>query len=170
MAKLSTKAEIRSKAAELAQLSPVIPVPIINIVDRYGVTVLEHNLNDNDSGLLVIKNQRPIIVVNRQHHPHRQHFTLAHELGHLLLHFDRSEDMFHRDQRSSQGTNRFEVQANNFAAQLLMPEYALLEHFSGQTFDVFDPRYSRKVMNLAKTFEVSQQAMSLRLQQLGLLI
>ena len=170
MAKLSTKAEIRNKAEELAQLSPVTPIPIRDIVDRHGVTVLEHNLNDNDSGLLVIKNRHPIIVVNRQHHPHRQRFTLAHELGHLLLHFDRSEDMFHRDQRSSQGIHRFEIQANDFAAQLLMPKYALLKHFSGQTFDAFDPKYSRKVTNLAKTFEVSQQAMSLRLQQLGLLV
>lgn len=37
------------------------------------------------------------------HHPHRQRFTLAHEVGHYLLHFDEAEEVFHRDMRSSRG-------------------------------------------------------------------
>lgn len=171
MAHLSTKSVIRSTATNLVQLFPdVPPVPIEQIIDANHITVLEHALDDNDSGLLVIKNGRPVIVVNKTHHERRRRFTLAHELGHYLLHFDKNEDTFHRDRRSSQGKDRFEIQANDFAAQLLMPEFALTRALMGERLDTFDPIFSSKVEETADIFQVSPQAMSIRLQQLGLLV
>jgi hypothetical protein len=67
---------------------------------------------------------RPLILVERSDHPTRQRFTLAHELGHLLLPWhlggafacDTATD--HPD--FSPAAN-FEPEANRFAAELLLP-------------------------------------------------
>jgi len=54
-------------------------------------------------------------------------FTIAHEIGHFILHHGES-DLFidttyvaFRDSESTKGENRAEIQANQFAAALLMP-------------------------------------------------
>lgn len=67
---------------------------------------------------------RPLILVERSDHPTRQRFTLAHELGHLLLPWhlggafacDTATD--HPD---FSPTANFEPEANRFAAELLLP-------------------------------------------------
>lgn len=53
---------------------------------------------------------RPMIVLSRKGNPMRQRFSVAHELGHLLLHPD-----------PAPGDGRHEREANAFAAELLMP-------------------------------------------------
>ncbi len=60
----------------------------------------------------------PVIFVRKQNADSRQTFTLAHELGHLLLHKSSSIDDEH-DIRSSDGVER---EANSFAANFLVPE------------------------------------------------
>ena len=63
------------------------------------------------------------IFVNRKEYPLRQTFTVAHELGHKILHEDwaRSNDykVLKRDPTDDQDFR--EKEANAFAAQLLMP-------------------------------------------------
>lgn len=53
---------------------------------------------------------RPMIVLSGKGNPMRQRFSVAHELGHLLLHPD-----------PAPGDGRHEREANTFAAELLMP-------------------------------------------------
>jgi Zn-dependent peptidase ImmA (M78 family)/DNA-binding XRE family transcriptional regulator len=53
---------------------------------------------------------RPIIVLSRKGNPMRQRFSVAHELGHLLLHPD-----------PVPGDSRHEREASTFAAEFLMP-------------------------------------------------
>jgi Zn-dependent peptidase ImmA (M78 family) len=84
----------------------------------------------------------------------RQRFTAAHELGHLMLH--QTGTLF-RD-KTFAGT-RQETEANNFAADLLMP-LPLLQ----VQVDWVGPHTDR----LAEIFWVSRQAMSIRLQKLGI--
>ena len=83
----------------------------------------------------------------------RQRFTLAHEIGHLLLH---PLGMAYRD-ISFKGTPQ-EVQANQFAAELLMPEWMLRPALS-----ITGPDVAR----MAALFEVSEPAMAQRLDSLG---
>ena len=91
--------------------------------------------DDELSGMVYIKEGTPIIGVNSLHHPNRQRFTIAHELGHLELHrpmitssvhVDKNFPALMRDPRTATGTERIEIDANRFAAELLMPGARLL--------------------------------------------
>lgn len=94
-----------------------------------------------------------IIRYNADHAPARQRFTVAHELGHLLLH---PPGRRYRDPVSSQGIDLAEIQANNFAAGLLMPSWMINAVAPGKS-----------VLALADIFAVSEQAMQIRLKTLG---
>jgi len=62
-------------------------------------------------------------------------------------------------------TDPKEIDANQFAAELLMPKSFLLSDFSGMKGDQEDI-----VVRLAKRYKVSRQAMEYRLANLGLLV
>lgn len=85
----------------------------------------------------------------------RVRFTVAHEVGHLMLHPIGAE---FRD-ATFKGDIR-EAQANGYAASLLMPENVLYRHvrFTTPTLE-----------ELAERFAVSRTAMKIRLAKLGLL-
>jgi Zn-dependent peptidase ImmA (M78 family) len=119
--------------------------------------------------MLYRSSEGAVIGVNSLHPEVRQRFTIAHELAHLLLHqpaFQIDEHAFvaFRGLDSSKATDPSEVEANQFAAALLMPErllskciLALGEH----------PDAERAISELSKRFEVSQEAMTIRLTRLG---
>src|SRR5258706_1475775 len=123
------------------------------------------------SGFLLREKKVITIAVNKLHHPNRQRFTIAHECGHLHLHADQGDRLwvdkayttvFFRDATSSTGDKLAEIQANQFAAGLLMPEVLLEEHLTQELSDI-------DIFRLALRFQVSEQAMTLRLVSLGLL-
>ena len=119
--------------------------------------------------MAVIKDGEAIIGVNSLHHPNRQRFTIAHEIGHLVLHRDLllegvhvdKEFKLNRNEDSSTGTNLQEVEANQFASELLMPERLIEEALQGKGVDIDDE--DGLVTELAKKFRVSTGAMKLRL-------
>lgn len=148
-----------------------IPVDIGEIIRTEGIVLQEESLEDDVSGMLVIKDSQVTIGVNSCHHPNRRRFTMAHELGHYVLHrsssnvfFDESL-LFFRNQKSSEGTQRQEIEANNFAAELLMPEPAIRQRLENP-IDAFN---DKEVSSLASEFNVSSQALTIRLTKLGLL-
>src|SRR5580765_6489946 len=64
------------------------PVPVKEIAARLGAKVQQQQAAEDLSGFLYRDRKRKltIIGVNSAHHPNRQNFTAAHELGHFLLH------------------------------------------------------------------------------------
>jgi len=104
------------------------------------------------------------IGANINHPPVRQRFTIAHELGHYLLHlglsshFDRDYRVNYRSAESSEATNVEEIEANFFAASLLMPRQFLEVDDAVKALDS-----DASVEKLAKRYAVSRHAMSLRL-------
>ena len=78
----------------------------------------------------------------------RQRFTIAHELGHLFLH---DLGIMYRDYS---GTPE-EIQANRFAADLLVPWWML---------DVAKKAVGRNPSELARLFQVSEQMMRIRMR------
>jgi len=111
-----------------------------------------------------------IIGVNKTHPINRQRFTLAHEVGHLVMHshiinkvhVDRTlNQRLHRDGRSKIGEERIEIDANRFAAELLMPSELLKEDAKSAFIDP-----DEGPTELASLYEVSTQAMSIKLMQL----
>ncbi|HYF78895.1 MAG TPA: ImmA/IrrE family metallo-endopeptidase [Symbiobacteriaceae bacterium] len=117
-----------------------------------------------------------LVVVEATHHEHRRRFSIAHEVGHFVLHYlprtapggifaCTSQDMETNAVPAGGGSAarlrhyRQEVEANQFAGELLMPEpsvRAMYKVTGGQ------------VLKLARHFNVSPKAMEVRLDRLGL--
>lgn len=148
------------------------PVPVDEIAESRGLTVRYVPLDDELSGMIFVKDDVPIVVVNSLHHPNRQRFTLAHECGHFELHMsdigadvhvDKKYFVMARDGNSAKGFDRKEIDANRFAAELLVPRSLLLSELRGRIVDVEDDAL---IAELARTFEVSTQMMSIRIGEL----
>jgi Zn-dependent peptidase ImmA (M78 family) len=145
------------------------PVPIFQLAEKLGIEVVPDHLEPDVSGMLYRGQGRAIILVNKLNAPIRQRFTVAHEIGHFVLH---PGDAFvdFRDTRSSTGLDRHEREANRFAADLLMPEEWVYEAFKEVVLEA-KPRASTddSILMLAKRFDVSAEAMRFRLVNLGVL-
>lgn len=149
--------------AEYGVSSP--PVPIEDIIKKHGVEIRVGKLDDI-SGFIVRENQKVLIGVNRTHPPTRRRFTLAHEFGHFLLHpgrstwYDKDYRVNLRSELSSKAEDVEEIEANFFAACILMPIGFLRNDKTVRLVDIED---GDAVKGLAKKYGVSTQAMNLRL-------
>ena len=150
----------------------VAPVPVESIATALGADVRYSPFDEELSGMVYIKGTTPIIGVNSVHHPHRQRFTIAHEVGHLLLHRDLIANQVHidkrfpvlmRDENSATGTQRMEMEANSFAAELLMPRFLLVPMLRRNGFDIDD---ERPLEELARKFRVSKLALDYRIRNI----
>ena len=95
------------------------------------------------------------IYVNRDEPALRQTFTVAHELGHKILHPDWvATDDYRVYRRGNQVQDEHETEANAFAASLLMPRFMM------------DRCYELPVPDISQVFAVSVPAVKARLQHL----
>lgn len=164
------RAGLRARALREKHGTTELPIDVRQLARLEGVVVDPADLGDEVSGVLIKSEGRAVIGVNGRDAPTRQRFTIAHELGHFLLHSDR--DLFvdkqfivhRRDGNSSTGQDPLEVEANQFAAELLMPADKVRDLFNRHPFDFDDETALRK---LASTFGVSPMAMAVRLSSLG---
>lgn len=188
MSRLSA-AEIERKAQQVLRNAGAltIPVDLDRVLQSLNVRVHDEDMDDETAGVLIVKGEQRHILVNKEHPKNRKRFTIAHELGHLVLHddeangdasgqrmfIDRQIRVYQRvgeassavyQEEGSLTTVQQEREANSFASCLLMPAphvtTAALER------DLFD---EISVASLARNFGVSEQAMSIRLQQLQVL-
>lgn len=143
------------------------PVPIKKIARAFDLELQFHSFDKEDfSGILVREGKKSILGVNVSHHPNRQRFTIAHEIGHFLLHegdrvfVDRSYNVSLRSSTSSLGTDVEEIEANTFASLLLVPERFLSKDLEAAEVDLEN---KVAIGHLAKKYKVSPQAMTLRL-------
>lgn len=172
MTRKANIAGARAAARELLKKHGVqtFPVNVEKIAKSEGVRVEYAPLDGELSGLAHVREGVPIIGVNMLHVPSRQRFTLAHELGHIRLHQEQIESTVHvdrgslrRDTISSAGTDPTEMEANAFAAELLMPADFVETALNGKVIDLED---DEAVAALAKRFKVSDAAMRFRLDSL----
>jgi len=152
------------------------PVAVDQIAKSKGASVVPFELGDEVSGVLVVEEDRGTIGYNVAHHKNRQRFTIAHELGHFILHLDKgkSKEMFvdkdfiikwRYEKTYTPSEFKHEQEANAFAAALLMPRDFLLNELS-------KPKYAelsetRLIEDLAKVFDVSVPAMTYRFADLN---
>ena len=140
------------------------------IARSLGATVRYAPFKGELAGMLIRDDdERGVVIgVNSLHHPNRRRFTIAHECGHLQLHegqrayVDRSPLRINRrDEVSSQATDAEEIEANRFAAELLMPYEMIMEDLLESDLDIED---EAELRDLAERYGVSLQAMTLRLR------
>ncbi|SRR5258706_1395345 len=153
------------------------PIRVQEIAVGQKINVREEELGEI-SGLIFREGSQVIIGVNSSHPPKRKRFTIAHELGHFFLHsenplfVDKVFAVKLRDHVSSEAINKDEIEANAFAAELLMPSKFLREDFSKVKSGVLD--YENEdigdaIKSLADRYDVSTHAMTVRLINLGVI-
>jgi Zn-dependent peptidase ImmA (M78 family) len=108
---------------KLLKLKPDEPViEIFNLLESSGIIVVELDEIEKFDGVsFITDNGYPTIVINKNFSNDRKRFTIAHELGHLLMHsLNNPAIPEHRDEKV------LENEANIFAAEFLMPKQYII--------------------------------------------
>jgi Zn-dependent peptidase ImmA (M78 family) len=145
-----------------------VPISVIDVATNLEIDVYEYNaMLDSISALLDYNNK--VVLINPKHKDVRKRFSIAHELGHYCLkHYDDQRAYLRTIEDNYNNNNAIvfkeyaqdqETEANEFAAELLMPEHLVLELFSK------NPDWKK----LADKFNVSSDAMWVRLSRLKLI-
>lgn len=127
------------------------------LVAKWGGTIQVATPEGNWESLRIAADRSFIIFLSPETSAVRDNFTIAHELGHLLLHTDFEAEgaiTFNRF-----GSNRAETEANWFAANLLMPK---------DDFKTVAKKLGNDPFALAGYFGVSVAAAKVRLTALSL--
>lgn len=149
---------VERTANELSAGFSAPPIPVLEIAESHGVDVVFADFGDTGekvAGFCDFENAQ--LFVNADDILTRQTFTIAHELGHWILHkayFDQHPQEYHILPRfqSVAESDAFEKEANFFAANLLVPRRLL------------EPVKSAGVSQLANIFAVSRMMMENRLK------
>jgi Zn-dependent peptidase ImmA (M78 family) len=131
---------------------PAGPVPnLTRMLEAAGVVVVHSTLGGSavDGVTFRAPGLPPLIVLNVDQPGDRMRFTLAHELGHLVMHHD-------------QPTQSMEQEANEFASAFLMPTRDIRPHFA-RRIDL------RLLAELKPVWRVSMASLLMRARSIGLL-
>lgn len=170
MSSRNAKAQVSRLLEEHGIKKP--PVAVEAIARARGAEIRYLPFDGDISGMVFRDNDRAVIGINSLHHPNRQRFTIAHEIGHMLLHkgveihVDRAFRVNLRNDVSAQAVDPEEIEANRFAAELLMPENMLVGDLKGRVIDFENEDDLRR---FAAKYRVSLQALTFRLINLGLI-
>ncbi|RNF52953.1 ImmA/IrrE family metallo-endopeptidase [Marinomonas hwangdonensis] len=150
------------------------PVDLDQLCSDLGIKLSRKRLPENMSGKIERKEENKFeITVNKKHGEYRQRFTIAHEIGHFILHRHLmgtgiTDSIAYRtsdcENKNSNIKDSHEVEANRFAAALLLPKDQVIEKYNNLTGSV-----SYKISELASYFEVSTTAMNIRLKTFRLI-
>jgi Zn-dependent peptidase ImmA (M78 family)/transcriptional regulator with XRE-family HTH domain len=131
-----------------------------DVEDRFNVDVAIEPLERGLDGLAIWRRHYSLIMVSSSIAAHRQRYTMAHELGHLMA-GDQGDIV---DENINYSRTPAETRANAFAAAFLMPAGALRtaagEH-STPTEEL--------IADLLARYRVSLDALAFRLHNLGII-
>ncbi|MBM4161834.1 MAG: ImmA/IrrE family metallo-endopeptidase [Ignavibacteria bacterium] len=128
----------------------VPPIPVVDLASWLGFQVVYLSLVEDDFSALVSTREK-LIGINSRHHRRRQRFSICHELAHILLHHPPESRCSVRE------IEVYNAEADECAAEILMPT-RLIKRWLEQTQNPFE---------LARVFDVSEQAMTRKLISLG---
>lgn len=170
---------IEERTTEILQASNAwsAPVRLDLVAEHLNLKTTASALEDNISGVLVVEGKQGAIGYNRAHSVVRQRFTIAHEIGHYVMQVmdvknTKPSQLFidkyvaYRSEESSSANDHHEIEANAFAAALLMPKEMILEELKKSDLDLDD---EDDLSTLAKKFNVSMSALSYRLINLRII-
>lgn len=163
-----SRVDVSALAADVARELGFGPGETIEpIVERLGGEIVYGDLgeDDSDSGSIRIEPSKFTINIPLNTSPLRDRFTIAHELGHYVLHYllhnrkATGKKITHmRAQRY--GSDQTEFEANWFAAAFLMPT---------DTFRAVYASLGGDILKVAEHFNVSPSAARVRAQSLSLI-
>ncbi|TSC76473.1 MAG: hypothetical protein G01um101431_606 [Parcubacteria group bacterium Gr01-1014_31] len=135
------------------------PIRIRDIVEYLKKTsdlsICPWDFGKDTDGMQLTQGENITIGYNQNQHRHRQRFTVAHEIGHFMMGHTTGDSPFDLTSQKPE-----EIEANQFAAELLMP----LGLLKGEIRDGL-----KNVKSLADVFDVSDEAMWWRIRGCNLL-
>lgn len=150
-------------------------IPVVSIAEELGFKVYNVTFKDNNVAGIMCDTFSPVkpfdeqrvIALNRNDYATRKQFTIAHELGHFMLHCGEKNEFFERYKKGLDHGQRSEQEneANRFAAELLMPAQSVYQVLK----DLPSTSISDRVCALVNTFIVSEKAALRRLKELNIL-
>lgn len=132
------------------------------LIEKSGVFIFEKAIGDEIDAYSLWTNQdRPYIIIgNLKRSAVRRNFDIAHELGHLLLHYRVEFTSLDRKEHKE-----IENEANQFAGAFLLPEDSFLDDMQ-TVFHVTNPD---AYIDLKKKWKTSLQVLGYRAANLGVL-
>jgi len=155
----------RDKAKNIIEMFHVdeAPVDVFGIAEKLGFIVDFIDLSNDIDARVEAHEDIKVIFVNKNHPKVKQRFSVSHELGHYLSGHENYSGEARRqtdiDKKYLNPQFQQEYEANDFAAELLMPEKILRK-------DVDENKLT--LSELVKLYEVSEQAMTIQLVNLKL--
>ncbi|PIV86018.1 MAG: hypothetical protein COW50_03810 [Candidatus Moranbacteria bacterium CG17_big_fil_post_rev_8_21_14_2_50_41_107] len=152
----SQKGAARNIARKLIKDAKIInlPVSLQRVLDflktKNNLQILKYNFGEKISGILVVDGDEVTIGFNNAQHWYRKRFTIAHEIGHLLMGHTCGQD---------DKDNTKEIESNQFAAELLMPLVFLKKDF----------KQIENLDDLSKKYAVSKEALTYHLMDCRLI-
>jgi Zn-dependent peptidase ImmA (M78 family)/DNA-binding XRE family transcriptional regulator len=132
-----------------------------------GLRIFVEPLPSKVAGLFVyVETLGGCIALNANHPSERRRWTLAHEYAHFLVSRDRAEVTLVGQRRHLPESERF---ADAFAANFLMPRSGLSRRFNELKRSKAGKMTAAALVQLAHAYQVSVQALTLRLEDLRLL-
>lgn len=160
--KKANKKLARQAAEKLIRESKILleaPIMLNDIIQhlrtRFDIDVHGKDMSDKFSGILVTKDNTFGILYNSSMSKNRIRFTIAHELGHLMLCHQFGKEIVYEKYNLNKQIDWWELEANTFAANLLMPQKLLQK----------DTKNLKKgdIPLLSKKYLVSEAAMTNRI-------
>lgn len=166
--------EIRHRVEGLITLYPSYQSQaelLQEIINSEGIRLQQSPLHDISGVLIKEDDGKWTIIVNQEDSQTRKLFTIAHELGHYFLHKEKQnkfiESQFVQNSWARSEVTKhedIEIEANEFAANLIMPKSKIdetLATFPNKKIDQL------LIIRLAEKFGVSSVAMLTRLKNLN---
>lgn len=132
-----------------------LPIKVVTLCKGLGIKVKSYEPTNDDDGYSCFIDSVPYIFVNANAYAPRQRFTVAHELGHILLGHVGKYELVNREPSSED--NPIEQAANIFASRLLAPACVLWG--CGV----------RNADDIAKLCQISKQAAEFRMARMDVL-
>lgn len=155
----------REKAHNILSMYKIVEpaIDVEKIATLLDFQVFPFDFPETMSAVIKIDGTKKVLAFNKNKPEVRQRFSIAHELGHYLSGHNNfsheHETHVDRDKKYLDPHHRDEEEADEFAAELLMPESMLKK-------DVLED--SMEIEALAKRYKVSEQAMIIQLINLKL--
>ena len=169
----SRKREIRIKAEDFREKCKVGKYGIIDLFgecERCGIKLFRYPLGEHaDLGFSTKRDEDIIIFTNSCSRLAREIFTLAHEIGHIQMHFEQGVSFVENNLTLSGCTiDEKEQEANYFAACLLMPINVVERFFD---LEISEDRLlsSMDIAKMMSEFNVSFEMALYRLENIGII-
>ncbi len=137
-----------------------LELPIETIISSKNILIKEEQI-DGAEGRILMNQDSGIITLNSNINYYlKKRFILAHELGHFELHRNLKKGFTDNDETLNHSSQQYfsqeEIEANEFAAEFLMPSQLFKKECKGKVFN------HKVIEHLASKFQVSKTASILK--------